>query len=366
MTDTIKKITGIFLAAVIAFGLITPVDISNVDAATKKPATPKITSVKKTSTNTMSRSIKVTWGKTKNAKKYELWKKEGSGKFKKIKATKSLKATITATKQSSVKVSFKVRGINGKLKGKFSKVKSITLPRAKYIMGATQKITVGNMTETVTLDPESGVNSSCTLIKGKTADGLKYEYCKSGKYENVMIGGYTSDDYVMENTVEMSSNGYLFHWSDSMGLLGGYQFDAKNTGYTIAWTLDGTRPVRGQGEEYDQVYDKSIAESMDTEQKLVLGKVPGYGDDITPIKGSLAPPKPNTVYSYRFGHLEMPKGLPESYYELEQDGGYAVARIGDKVFDSYSPCPEKPVVTWFVIYDANGKRVAEYRFKQNV
>jgi len=87
-------------------------------ASSKKPA--KVTNLKATALS--SSSVKLTWKKAKNAKKYEVYysTKSKSG-FKKVKTTKYTTFTKKSLKAGK-KYYFKVRAVNGKKKGSFSKV----------------------------------------------------------------------------------------------------------------------------------------------------------------------------------------------------------------------------------------------------
>lgn len=87
-------------------------------AAVKKPAQVKIT---KSTVGKTWASLK--WKKAKNAKKYQVYQKKGK-KYKRIKTVKGTKTKISKLKQGTT-YKFKVRGINGKKKGRFSKIETI-------------------------------------------------------------------------------------------------------------------------------------------------------------------------------------------------------------------------------------------------
>ena len=91
-------------------------------AAVKKPAKVKLTSVKCSGTK-----ITLKWKKAKNAKKYQVYQKTGSGKWTLKKTLKKL--TLTVKGAYGKTYSFKVRGVNGKKKGAFSAVKKVTIPK---------------------------------------------------------------------------------------------------------------------------------------------------------------------------------------------------------------------------------------------
>ena len=97
-----------------------------VQADTKKPDIPKITSVKKSGLN----SIIIKWKNVDNAKKFELYCSIDNGKFKLLK--KTTKLTYTHKKlELGHTYRYKLKAINGSKKSKFSSVKKLNLP--KYI-----------------------------------------------------------------------------------------------------------------------------------------------------------------------------------------------------------------------------------------
>ena len=92
-------------------------------AKAQKPAKVNLTSVQASGTK-----ITVKWKKAKNAAKYQVYAREGNGSWKKKKQLK--KRTFAMTGTQGAKYSFKVRGVSRKnVKGAFSKVKTITIPK---------------------------------------------------------------------------------------------------------------------------------------------------------------------------------------------------------------------------------------------
>ena len=132
----------IFILAIAVVFAYSVMPVSQAYAASaKKPAKVKISSAKAIT----SSSVKLTWKKAKNAKKYEVYASKYAKKnFKKVATVKSSKKTYTVKKlnkkalKANTKYYFKVRAINGKKKGKFSKVKS-----AKTLKIAEKKVTIG-------------------------------------------------------------------------------------------------------------------------------------------------------------------------------------------------------------------------------
>lgn len=96
-------------------------------AASKRPAQVKKLKAKANSDS----AIQLTWKKAKSAKKYQVYAAEKKkGKYKKVATLKAKKKSYTVTKVNKKVLKpgksyfFKVRAINGKKKGKFSKVVS--------------------------------------------------------------------------------------------------------------------------------------------------------------------------------------------------------------------------------------------------
>jgi len=114
----ISKSAGSLPAMIVALILASAFTVP-ASAAAKVPA--KVTGVKavKPITDTM---ISISWKKAKNAKQYQVnYKKANAKKWIALKKTKALKITKKGLKKNT-KYKFRVRGINGRKKGKFSKV----------------------------------------------------------------------------------------------------------------------------------------------------------------------------------------------------------------------------------------------------
>ena len=100
-------------------------------ASAKKPA--KVKSLKVTAMNDPETSIRVSWKKAKNAKKYQVYRAtKKKGKYKKV-ATVKKTTYVNKGLKDGKKYFYKVRAVNGKKKGKYSAVKSAT---AKYVAAA--------------------------------------------------------------------------------------------------------------------------------------------------------------------------------------------------------------------------------------
>lgn len=135
---TSKRIASLILVTIFTFVSVFAAFSAPTYAASKKPS--RVTGVKVTATS--GTSLKITWKKTKNAKKYQIYRAaKKSGKYKLIKTTTKTKYVNTKLKTGK-KYYYKVRAINGKKKGKFSAIKS----------GTTKKTTPEDNTEPFTGD----------------------------------------------------------------------------------------------------------------------------------------------------------------------------------------------------------------------
>lgn len=113
----IRISTNLLLIMIVALVMVVCTTLP-ASAAAKVPA--KVAGVKVTkATNT---AISISWKKARNAKLYQVnYKKASAKKWIALKKTKALKITKSGLK-ANTKYNFKVRGVNGKKYGKFSKV----------------------------------------------------------------------------------------------------------------------------------------------------------------------------------------------------------------------------------------------------
>ena len=162
-------------------------------AAVKKPAKVKLSSLK-------ASGLKMTlkWKKAKNAKKYQVYMKTGSGAWK-LKKT-LVKRTLTVSGKYGTTYSFKVRGVSGKKKGSFSAVKKITLPKKEE-----PEIPVEEDGDiTITAQPEDEMvrdGESVTFSVVCEGKNLTYQWYVSKTKSNkagVKIAGAASDEYTLK------------------------------------------------------------------------------------------------------------------------------------------------------------------------
>ncbi|MDO4383444.1 MAG: CAP domain-containing protein [Eubacteriales bacterium] len=126
-----RTVIGITVFALLAC-IIMPLSMEtgSVSAATKKPSKVTLTSV----SSAGSTSISIKWKKAKNAKKYQVYRATSkNGKYERVVTTKS-RSYVNKKLKTGKKYYFKVRALNGKKKGAFSK-KVSAVPKAKKAAG---------------------------------------------------------------------------------------------------------------------------------------------------------------------------------------------------------------------------------------
>lgn len=131
------------LVFMLAFAVVFTYSVAPMNQAYAASKTPGRATISKLQAMSSS-SVKVTWKKAKNAKKYEIYVSTNSKKyFKKAATVKSSARSYTVKKYNKKalkaykKYYFKVRAVNGKKKGKFSKVKYIRTKKAASEKDAT-------------------------------------------------------------------------------------------------------------------------------------------------------------------------------------------------------------------------------------
>ena len=140
-----------FMVLLLAFAVVFTYSVMPMNqayaASAKKPAKVTIKTAKAASAS----SVKVTWKKAKNAKKYQVYAstKKSSG-FKKVATTSKTAVTVKKLK-AGTKYYFKVRGLNGKTKGAFGKVKAATTKKKVVEKDATLGA-VNARTMTISID----------------------------------------------------------------------------------------------------------------------------------------------------------------------------------------------------------------------
>ena len=122
MNETIRKYISVVTALMIMMGIFAFDVPYAAYAAAKKPARVKITSAKLSGTK-----IIVKWKKAARAKKYQVWRKVGTARWKRVKTQKARTYKFKAAKGKVYRI--KVRGVKGKKLGKFSAVRKVKGPK---------------------------------------------------------------------------------------------------------------------------------------------------------------------------------------------------------------------------------------------
>lgn len=144
MTDVKKhaKFTALLLAAALTMVSVFGAFSAPAFAAAKKPA--KVSGVKVSAKSNYS--IKISWKKAKNAKKYQVYRSVSKkGKYKKIATVKTTSYTSSNLLKGK-KYYYKVRAVNGNKKGSYSAVKYVSTKKS-----ALYDVLVDKETKTVTI-----------------------------------------------------------------------------------------------------------------------------------------------------------------------------------------------------------------------
>lgn len=122
MSKTLKRVSALVLAIAM---IITFMPMMQEDSFAAKKAK-KPAQVKKVKAKVNGTKVSVSWKKAKKAKRYEVQIKDNSTKLVATKKAKKVKAVFTG--KAGTKYTIKVRGVNGKKNGKWSKAVKATIP----------------------------------------------------------------------------------------------------------------------------------------------------------------------------------------------------------------------------------------------
>lgn len=122
----VTRVLSVMLAIMVGIGFSITLATDEVSAASKTPTKVKSISV---SSNYANGGVTVKWSKAKNVKSYQVYyatKKSGKYKMYCSAPRTENKVNISYSLKPGTKYYFKVRGVNGKKKGKFSSAKAAT------------------------------------------------------------------------------------------------------------------------------------------------------------------------------------------------------------------------------------------------
>ena len=206
------------LTLLIAFSMLS---VDAYAASSKKPA--RVTNVKLSSSTTKSLSVK--WGKAKNAKKYQIaYKKASAKKYKYVTLKKGKRSYVIKKLKANTQYRVKVRGINGKKKGKWSKVKKFKTKKVKatgpdtntnvdYTKAANEKkvkVSVGDDKITITVASlgKSGSGTLYAVAANKYMSGDEIKGLAKGNDKGRKIGTLTLNKSKTFKVDRFASDGY--------------------------------------------------------------------------------------------------------------------------------------------------------------
>lgn len=299
MRRNITFITALLLTIMLSFSMIQP----TYAASSRKPAAPKITSVKTTDT-----TVTIKWKKARNAKKYEIAKrfdKKSWVKYKTVKKTRKNKKKytkankykvvakgkkyivykygyrysteiLTSKKKRSAKIdglvgnntyTFAIRSINGKKRSAWKKITFKTKPTtlAVTINGKSILITQGQKS-TLPIPAFNGVTinkNSCDIIPSNDEFDLEIDE----EYGGVTVRGKDPsgfDSWYVYRPGEdfgwgreepslfgnREKLGYVSYGSRNLSLPEELIIDINNPDMKAVWTLDGTEPQLNQTDKF--------------------------------------------------------------------------------------------------------------------
>ena len=334
MKVSVKKIMAVLVGALMLIGIASPAMSVDVSAATK-PARVKLSKISK---NTGTKVIKITWGKAKGAKKYQVYMKTSKGKYAgkyiKIKTLGKSKRSYSRKVSYDVKYSFKVRAVNGSKRGSFSRVKSAIIKNpsadARYKKGykgtIESKIENGPKVEDVTVTKVSADEEGCRyyFTTGGGKKGVLIE-SSDGKTIKVKVGDVYGK--AVGDPPEDTDDWYFGHKMEGWGFMN-YEVAALKEGVEVYWTLDGTEPKK------DNEVRTGTIPVLEKDYQLQLCGTVKNGDG-----------------------LEAYTDQPDRFTFRTASTGNGYIEIG-RVYAGFFN-EEKPFTTWAKAYK-NGEYIGEY------
>lgn len=266
--ETMEKTRGrLFQFCTVVFTLMLVFSMLSVDvyAASKTPA--KVKGLKLSSKTTKTISIK--WNKAKNARKYQVAYRKSTAKKYKIVTLKAGKRSYTIKKlKANTLYRVRVRGVNGKKKGKWSAVKKIRTKKPEagtetgvdYAKAADEsKIKVSVFDEEITIKVSS---------LGKTGTGTLYsmpadEYFSGDSIKGLAPGGNKGTEV---GTLNLNKSKTF--------KVGRYTDDFYDRLYDKYYIVQNNKIVRGP------VYATEIAPVRDTKTEMDVASKKGLVDEL--------------------------------------------------------------------------------------
>ncbi len=197
---TAKKSFALFLAAAILVAFMPFAGGIGFANAASKPA--KVKGFTGTKTNQM---VDLKWSKARGAKKYQIYMKIGKGKWKLKKTLKASKRKIKINGLKwNKKYSFKVRAVNGKRKGKFSRVCWAKIGSKKTLANYLTTAKMNKLAEEMldTMNSSMTICSRCrTTVSG---NHFTYKLYMMSEYDGISATALASEIGTAKYKREMS------------------------------------------------------------------------------------------------------------------------------------------------------------------
>ena len=261
MSMQVKRITAVITslvlaASVLAFGV--PDDVfAAAKKSAKKPARVKWTSVKRSGSKAVLK-----WKKAKNAKKYQVYSRIKGAKWKLAKTLK--KRTVKLSVKAGKTYQYKIRGVNGKKRGKFSAVRTLEVPTKKVPSGDDPIVEPEPLIEILIQpgDVEVVDGQKAEFTVEADGEGLTYQWYSNttgGNASGTKIEG--ADQPVYSFTARIRDNGRYFYC-----VISNESEKVKTSAARLTIQMD------------EKAYVISQTEKIDTyEGRSVLFEVEGYG-----------------------------------------------------------------------------------------
>lgn len=210
----VTRVLSVMLAIMVGIGFSMTLATDEVSAASKTPTKVKSISVK---SDYASGGVTVKWSKAKNVKYYYVYyATKKNGKYKLITTTPKIqnKIDINYSLKPGTKYYFKVRGVNGKKKGKFSSAKAATaVVQTPYLADI--------------------------FLNTETATKLYFDWWPNSNYSygiNV-YRAYEDGKYTKVKTLKKTKNGNPYYYVDKDLKTGKYSYKLR------AWQKVGKKTV---------------------------------------------------------------------------------------------------------------------------
>ncbi len=372
-----KRTISVILATIMMLSsMLVSAGSSFAASDTSRPG--RVTGVKVSATGN---KITVKWKKVKNAKKYQVYEKKDSGKWRKVKTIKAKsrkKFSYSRTYVCNVKYSYKVRGLNGKKKGKYSSVRSKMikcvdpdLPEepVQPTEGDTVEFNYGD--EKFIVDSKEYHETDLEIyFYGRTEDGLCVDYWESLETGTVKfrIGPEATDgNGKPDGSCFPVTNDIQIHEKvDDRKVI----FDKTKEGYTCSITFNGEEPVKDIGSVNGSAYcvhrpPKTYANEQVTETfygtagKFTTGTIPRYNAE-TITEASF-----NTGIDFNPGMSLNGEGSNIDPFSETNTGGAEVILENNKTFrnnnlGSNNVNSDQFLETWARVYDGDNRVMETY------